>query len=91
MMESLSEKKKKRKDVRREMQRVREQEEIALKKRTLKIESEDRARKLKQDLERNIESLQLSQQIEEFFMRQEERIEVNVGLLSNIADNLMPL
>ena len=37
MMESLSEKKKKRKDVRREMQRVREQEEIALKKRTLKL------------------------------------------------------
>ena len=48
--ESLAEKKKKCEDVRREIQRVREQDEIALKKRTLKIESEDRARKLKREL-----------------------------------------
>ena len=38
------------------MQRVREQEEIALKKRTLRIEAEYRARELKRELERNIES-----------------------------------
>ena len=47
------------------MQRVREQKEIALKKRTLKIEAEDRARKLKQELKRTIEARQLQQQLEE--------------------------